>query len=85
MEYIYAAMLLHKAGQKVNEEGLSKVLEAAGSKPDTARVKAVVSALEGVDIDKAILESAVVAQPAPSAAMAYCLRRVRPTPLCASP
>ena len=63
MEYIYAAMLLHKAGQKVDEAGLSKVLEAAGAKPDAARLKAVVSALEGVDIDQAVKEAAVVAQP----------------------
>ncbi|KHO45212.1 MAG: large subunit ribosomal protein L12 [archaeon GW2011_AR3] len=63
MEYIYAAMLLHKAGQKVEESSVSKVLEAAGAKPDSARVKALVAALDGVDIDKAI-EKAAVAAPA---------------------
>ena len=70
MEYVYAAMLLHKAGQKVEESSLTKVLEAAGAKPDAARVKAVISALEGVDIDKAVKESAVVPQAAPAAAPA---------------
>ncbi|MBN2454679.1 50S ribosomal protein P1 [Candidatus Woesearchaeota archaeon] len=68
MEYIYAAMLLHKAGQKVTEDALSKVLQAAGAKPDPARVKAVVSALEGVDIDQAVKEAAVAAQPVAQAA-----------------
>jgi len=69
MEYIYAAMLLHKAGQKVDEASLNKVLEAAGSKPDTAQAKAVVAALDGVDIEQAIKDAAVapVAAPAVSA------------------
>ena len=54
MEYIYAAMLLHKAGKKVEEASVKKVLEAAGTKVDDARVKALVAALEGVNIDEAI-------------------------------
>ncbi|RLE43508.1 50S ribosomal protein P1, partial [Candidatus Woesearchaeota archaeon] len=54
MEYVYAAMLLHKAGQQINEENVKKVLEAAGVKVDEARVKALVAALEGVNIDEVI-------------------------------
>ena len=61
MEYIYAAMVLHKAGKEVNEAAVTKVLESAGVQVDTSRVKALVAALEGVDIDQAIKESAVVA------------------------
>lgn len=70
MEYVYAAMLLHKAGQKVEEGSLNKVLEAAGVKADPARSKAIVAALEGVDIDQAIKDaaSAQVAVAAPAAA-----------------
>ncbi|MFH1181406.1 MAG: 50S ribosomal protein P1 [Candidatus Woesearchaeota archaeon] len=71
MEYIYAAMLLHKSGQQVNEAALAKVLDASGIKADPAKAKAVVAALQGVDIDAAIKEAAIVAQPAaqaPSAA-----------------
>ena len=30
MEYIYAALLLHKAGKKVDENGVKAVLTAAG-------------------------------------------------------
>jgi len=59
MEYVYAAMLLHKAGQKVEEGNVGKVLEAAHVKSDPARVKALVSSLEGVDIDKVIKEASV--------------------------
>lgn len=61
MEYIYAAMLLHKLGKKVTEEHVKKVLEAAGSTPDASRIKALVAALEGVNIDEAIAKAAVVA------------------------
>jgi large subunit ribosomal protein L12 len=54
MEYVYAAMLLHKAGKPVNEENLNAVLNAAGVSPEAARVKALVAALEGVNIEEAI-------------------------------
>jgi len=54
MEYIYAAMLLHRAKQAINEENVKKVLQAAGISADDARVKALVAALEGVNIDEAI-------------------------------
>lgn len=69
MEYVYAALLLHKAGKKVDEAGLVKVLEASGAKADAAMSKAVVASLDGVDIDKAIKEAAV-AQVAVAAAPA---------------
>ena len=69
MEYVYAAMLLHKAGQKVDEAGVKKVLEAAHVKVDDARAKALVAALEGVNIEEAI-EKAAMAQVAVSAAPA---------------
>lgn len=69
MEYVYAAMLLHKAKQEVNEANVKKVLEAAGVSVDEARVKALIAALEGVNIDEAI-EKAAVVQAAPVAAAA---------------
>jgi len=59
MEYIHAAMLLHSAKQPVNEETVKKVLHAAGVKVDEGRVKALVAALDGVDIDAAIKEAAM--------------------------
>ncbi|HIH31074.1 TPA: 50S ribosomal protein P1 [Candidatus Woesearchaeota archaeon] len=59
MEYVYAAMLLHKAGHKVDESSVKKVLDAAGVKADDGRVKALVAALEGVNIDEAIKNAAV--------------------------
>ncbi|RLI20760.1 50S ribosomal protein P1 [Candidatus Bathyarchaeota archaeon] len=67
MEYIYAAMLLHKAGKDINEENLTQVLTAAGINPDAVRVKAVVASLAEVDIDEAI-KSAPTMMAAPAAA-----------------
>ncbi len=68
MEYIYAAMLLHKAGKKVDESSVKKVLEGAGIKPDEARIKALVASLEGVNIDEAVKKAAApVAVSAPAA------------------
>ncbi|RLJ02918.1 MAG: 50S ribosomal protein P1 [Candidatus Aenigmatarchaeota archaeon] len=66
MEYIYSAMLLHSAGKEINEENVKNVLKAAGVEVDEARVKALVAALEKVDIDEAIKKGSVV-QAAPTA------------------
>ncbi len=66
MEYIYAAMLLHKAGKEINEENIKKVLEAVGVSVDEARVKGLVAALEGVNIEEVIKNAA--AQPVAVAA-----------------
>ena len=61
MEYVYTAMLLHKAGKQVNEASVKKVLESAGVAVNDARVKALIAALEGVNIDEAIEKAAMVA------------------------
>jgi large subunit ribosomal protein L12 len=67
MELIYAALLIHKSGNEVNEENIKKVLAAAGAKVDDTKIKALVAALEGVDIEQAIKEAAVVSAPATEA------------------
>jgi large subunit ribosomal protein L12 len=69
MEYIYAAMLLHKAGKEINEENLSQVLTAAGINVDAMRVKALMASLAEVDIDEAI-KSAPAMMAAPAAPVA---------------
>ncbi|RLG17329.1 50S ribosomal protein P1 [Nanoarchaeota archaeon] len=66
MEYIYAALLLHRAGKEINEENLKKVLEAAGVQVNEARVKALVAALENVNIDE-VLQQAIQVPAAPAA------------------
>lgn len=65
MEYIYAAMLIHKAGKKIDEASVKRVLEAAGVAVNESKIKALIASLEGVDIEKAIKEAALpVAAPA---------------------
>ena len=59
MELIYSALLLHSAKQKVDEGNVTKVLQAAGITPDSAKVKAVVAALENVNIDEEISKAAM--------------------------
>jgi len=68
MIYVYAGMLLHKAGKEITEDAVKKVLEAAGIQVDEARVKALIAALSGVDIDEAIKKAASVSVAAPAAA-----------------
>ena len=68
MEYVYAALLLHSAGKDVNEDGIKKVIEAAGVTVDEVRIKALVSALEGVDIAKVLSQAAAVPVAAAAAA-----------------
>jgi large subunit ribosomal protein L12 len=70
MEYVHAALLLHAAKKEINEDNVKKVLEGAGIAPDAARAKALVAALEGVDIDAAIKSAAVAAPAAAPAAPA---------------
>ena len=60
MEYVYAALLLHSAGKDVNEDGIKKVVEASGAAADDVRIKALVAALEGVDIAKVLSQAATV-------------------------
>ena len=72
MEYIYAALLLHKAGKPIKEESVKAVLTAAGIAVDDSRIKALIAALDGVNIDEAISKAAAapvaVAVPAHAAA-----------------
>jgi large subunit ribosomal protein L12 len=67
MEYVYAAMLLHKAGKEINDQNLTQVLTAAGINADVVRVKALIASLAEVKIDEAI-KSAPTMMAAPTAA-----------------
>ncbi|MGZ0746459.1 MULTISPECIES: 50S ribosomal protein P1 [unclassified Haloparvum] len=67
MEYVYAALILNESGDEINEENLTDVLEAAGVDVEESRVKALVAALEDVDIEEAV-ETAAAAPAAGAAA-----------------
>jgi large subunit ribosomal protein L12 len=68
--YMYAALLLHKAGKPVNEENLSGVVKAAGVDVDQVKVKALASALSEINIDEALKNASAMAVAAPAAAPA---------------
>jgi len=70
MEYIYASLLLHNAGKAITEEAITAVLKAAGIEVNEARVKALVAALEGVNIEEAISKAAFAAPAAVSPTVA---------------
>jgi large subunit ribosomal protein L12 len=66
MEYVYTALLLNESSEEINEENVTAVLESAGADVEESRVKALVAALEDVDIEEAIDTAA--AAPAAGAA-----------------
>lgn len=61
MEYVYAALLLHKAGKSIDEANLKKVIEAAGASFNEAKAKTLVASLAGVDIEKELANASVMA------------------------
>jgi len=67
---MYGALMLHKAGKKVDEAGLTSVVKAAGVDVDAVKVKALASALSEVNIDEALKNAAAMqmAAAAPAAA-----------------
>jgi len=69
MEYVYAALLLHKQKKEINEANISNIIKASGAEINEAQVKALVAALADVNIDEAI-KAAPVAVAAPAAAPA---------------
>ena len=71
MEYVYAALLLHKLDKEVNEANLSSVVKASGAEVNEAQVKSLVAALADVDINEAVKAAPVaVAAAAPAAGAA---------------
>jgi large subunit ribosomal protein L12 len=66
MEYVYAALLLHRLKQNITEDSVKNVVKAAGVTPDDVRAKALVAALSEVNIEEA-LKAAPVAVAAASA------------------
>ena len=67
MEYVYAALLLHKLQKEVNEENISSVVKASGVEVNPAQVKALIAALADVNIEEAIKAAPVAVAAAPAA------------------
>lgn len=66
MAYLHAALLLHYAGKKIDEDSIRTVLKAAGvANPEEGYIKAIVTAIGKVNLSE-ILERA---KQAPTIAM----------------
>ncbi|MEK6885850.1 MAG: 50S ribosomal protein L12 [Nanoarchaeota archaeon] len=61
MEYIYAALLLHRLGKTIDDASITKVMHAAGATVDEAKVKTLIASLNGVDIEKELANASVMA------------------------
>ena len=71
MEYVYAALILHKLQKEVTEENVTNIVKASGAEVNEAQVKALVASLADVNIEDAIKAAPVaVAAAAPAAAEA---------------
>lgn len=70
MEYIYAALLLHKLGKDVSEESLRKLISSAGATVDDSKIKSLVASLKGVNISKELENASFVSAPASGSAPA---------------
>jgi len=68
MEYVYAALMLHKLQKEVTEENVTSVVKATGAEVNEAQVKALVASLADVDIEAASKAAPVAVAAAPAAA-----------------
>ena len=69
MEYVYAALMLHKLKKDITEDNISSIVKATGTEVNQAQVKALVASLADVNIEDAIKAAPVaVAAAAPAAA-----------------
>ena len=67
MKYVYAALLLHKLGKDVNEDNITKVIQASGAEIEASKVKSLVASLNGVDIEAELANAVVASAAAPAA------------------
>ena len=69
MEYVYAALMLHKLKKEITEENVTSIVKASGTEVNEAKVKSLVASLADVNIEDAI-KAAPVVTAAPAAAPA---------------
>ena len=67
MEYVYAALMLHKLKKEINEANISSIVKASGAEANEAKVKALVASLADVNIEEAIKAAPVAVAAAPAA------------------
>ena len=67
MEYVYAALMLHKLKKEINEANITNIVKASGAEVKEAQVKSLVAALADVNIEEAVKATPVAAAAAPAA------------------
>ena len=70
MEYVFAALLLHKLNKDITEDNVVSVIKATGVTPDEVKVKALVAALSEVNIEEALKAAPIAVVPASGPASA---------------
>ena len=70
MEYVYAALMLHKLKKEITEENVTSIVKASGAELNEAKVKSLVASLADVNIEDAIKAAPVAVAAAPAAAAA---------------
>jgi len=70
MEYVYAALMLHKLKMEITEENVTSIVKASGTEVNEAKVKSLVASLADVNIEDAIKAAPVAVAAAPAAAPA---------------
>ena len=70
MEYVYAALMLHKLKKEITEENVTSIIKASGAELNEAKVKSLVASLADVNIEDAIKAAPVAVAAAPAAAPA---------------
>jgi len=70
MEYVYAALMLHKLKKEITEENVTSIVKASGTEVNDAKVKSLVASLADVNIEDAIKAAPVAVAAAPAAAPA---------------
>jgi len=68
MEYVYAALMLHKLKKEITEENVTSIVKASGAELNEAKVKSLVASLADVNIEDAIKAAPVAVAAAPAAA-----------------
>ncbi len=80
MENVYAALLLHSAGEQITEEKVKKILTAAGAKAEDPKIKALVAALSEIKIEDALKAAQTIQTAAPAAAAAPATKKEEKKP-----
>jgi len=66
MEYVYAALMLHKLKKEINEANITSIVKSSGAEVNEAQVKSLVASLADVNIEEAIKAAPVAVATAPA-------------------